>query len=489
MAVGQATELSYAVRPRVVLKHLGQLCLVVGVLTLVPLCVGILSVDLLLSFRCAIVVAGFVTAGAGLNRIDAGSRMQTNEALVIAGLVFLITPLAMAYPLMDSGAGYLDMVFEAVSALTTTGLSSVRHLERAPSAFLFLRTWIEWSGGLGFVVLSLALVMRPGIAAQQLAGRLPNEEDLVGSTKVHARSVFLVYCALTIIAVVLLMLTGIGLFAAVLYGLAAVSTGSFADRGGSLGALGGWEVPALIIVICTAGAQPLTLYRRSVRVGWREATADLQLRGFMAIGLLAMAALLLTIHYVDGMSWRDAASRGPLLALSAQTTAGFSCVDVRQLSAMAKVLLIMSMFVGGGLGSTTGGIKVLRLLISLRLMQGMVRRTLLPTHAVWQVRLGGDRLEEAEIQDALLVILLFFGVIALSWVPFLAYGYDPLNALFEVVSATSTTGLSTGVAQAGLAPLLKSVLCLDMLLGRLEVVALLVMVYPRTWLGKRSELR
>lgn len=100
-------------------------------------------------------------------------------------------------------------------------------------------------------------------------------------------------------------------------------------------------------------------------------------------------------------------------------------------------------------------------------------------------RLGERRIEDSEIIAVLSVLVGFIAVILLSWIPFLIFGYDPVNALFEVVSATSTTGLSAGITQADLPVLLKSVLCFDMLAGRLEVIALLVLLYPRTWFGTR----
>ena len=140
-----------------------------------------------------------------------------------------------------------------------------------------------------------------------------------------------------------------------------------------------------------------------------------------------------------------------------------------------------------GCPSHVGGIKILRLLILLRLLQLTIRRIALPSHAVVQAQLGGRRLDDDDLLKALLLITLFGVVILLSWFPFVAAGYDPLNALFEVVSATATVGLSTGITHSGLSPFLKAILCMDMLAGRLEIVALLIVLYPGTWFGKRAE--
>jgi trk system potassium uptake protein TrkH len=111
----------------------------------------------------------------------------------------------------------------------------------------------------------------------------------------------------------------------------------------------------------------------------------------------------------------------------------------------------------------------------------------MPVHGVATVRLGGRALDDEDIQRALMLIALLVAVVVVSWLAFLVAGYAPIDALFEVTSATGTVGLSTGIAGSGLAGWLKAVLCADMLLGRLEVIALLVVLYPRTWIGKRAE--
>jgi trk system potassium uptake protein TrkH len=158
-----------------------------------------------------------------------------------------------------------------------------------------------------------------------------------------------------------------------------------------------------------------------------------------------------------------------------------------QLDAGSKLFLIFSMLMGGGVGSTAGGFKLLRLLIVVSVFRLILLRTCLPRHAVIAPRLAGRRLQDEEIHAAMLLILLFVVVAVFSWLPFVVMGYDPLDSLFEVVSATGTVGLSVGVTNAALAPLLKGILCVDMLMGRLEIIACLVLLYPRTWFGRRME--
>jgi trk system potassium uptake protein TrkH len=309
----------------------------------------------------------------------------------------------------------------------------------------------------------------------------------VGGTRAHARRVVIVYAALTGLGFVALLLAGAGPFNAVVYTLSAVSTGGFSPHDASLGYFSGWAIPWLTTLACLAGSLPLALYHRGWLHGWKTLLADLQFRALLLFALAASVTLAFCLHLGHRLPWNQTLYHAPLMALSAQSTAGFATLAPGHLDASSKMALILTMAAGGGLGSTAGGIKLLRLVILLRLLQLTLVRTCLPAHAILEPRLGGRRLQDEEIQQALLLILLFIAVVTLSWLPFLALGYQPLDALFEVVSATGTVGLSAGVTGPELPALLKGVLCADMLMGRLEILAWLVILFPRTWIGKREE--
>jgi trk system potassium uptake protein TrkH len=266
-----------------------------------------------------------------------------------------------------------------------------------------------------------------------------------------------------------------------------VSTGGFSPTDGGLAALPHWEARYCVTVFAFLCALPMALYYHLFRSDWRKALGDVELRGLLAATLMSVAVLWAFMPARIGASGVETMGHTIVTAVSAQTTTGFSTLDIAQLSPVAKGALIVSMGIGGSIGSTAGGIKILRLLIVVRLIQLALNRSALASHAVVTTKLGGRPLEDADIIRTLLLIILFGIVILVSWLAFMAYGYDPINALFEVVSATGTVGLSTGITRQGLEPALKAILCADMLLGRLEVIALLVVLYPKTWIGKRVE--
>ena len=485
----QVYTLAYAVRPRLVLKYLGQLGLAVAIATLVPLAVALVLGDYALMARLGLATLALGGSGILLARQPASDQLQTNEALITTALIFLLAPLAMSFPLMGPGVSFLDALFEAVSAITTTGLTTLGKVSDKSDAYLFTRAWMQWYGGLGIVVLSLSLLVEPGSVAHRLGQAAIDREDLVTGTWVHARRVLQVYLALTAAGFLLLWLSGVEGLPALLHTLSGISTGGFSSYDASLAGLGRWSAQAMLMLLTLAGAVSLGLYHPAYRSNWRARLGYVELKGLLAAALVSIVALTCSLWLLGGADATQTLLNAPLIALSAQTGAGFTSMPLDQVDPASKLVLILSMLIGGGMGSTSGGIKVLRLLILLRLLQTMLRRSALPQHAVLEPRLGRHRLAAPEIEHALLILLLFAGVILCSWLPFLAMGYAPLDSLFEVVSATATVGLSTGITAPVLPPLLKAVLCLDMWAGRLEVVALLLVLYPRSWVGQRRAFR
>lgn len=481
----QTEALSYAVRGKVMAKYLGQLAMVLAVLTVAPLICSIIYGEYSITWRYLLVIAVLLAAGL-LGRLPSPNSMQTNEALCVVALAFLMAPLLMSFPLMGSGLSFVDALFEAVSGVTTTGLSILGNVEDQSKTLLFSRAWSQWYGGLGIVVFSVALLIKHHIAARQLI-RPTGEgaEGIATTTRIHARRMLAVYITFTFVALGALTLSGVDAFNALTHSLAAVSTGGFSSFNDSLM---GFDGPSgyLLILISLGGAIALPLYYRCYHNGLRKLLEDVELRALLAAVALSCLTLWLLFQLSSGMGWAESGKHAFLMGISAQTTTGFASLEVSQLSPEAKLVMMLSMGIGGAVGSTAGGLKILRLLILIRLIQLLIQRTALPAHAVAEPQLGGRRLEDDEIIRALLLFVLFVLVILLSWWPFLLQGHDPLNALFEVVSAVGTVGLSTGITSTDLPTHLKLILCLDMWFGRLEILVFLVVLYPWTWIGIRT---
>jgi trk system potassium uptake protein TrkH len=252
-----------------------------------------------------------------------------------------------------------------------------------------------WLGGLGVLVLALALIVTPGVSAQRMGFDAREVDDVAGGTRAHARRVLVTYLALTLLGVGALVALGVGAFDATLHAFASVSTGGFASHDGSLAVFPG-RVRVTILALCFAGAVPLSLYYRTLYRHPRQILSDPQLRSLALLCALAVAALA-------GIQWLSTDASVPLAdlavtAVSAQTTAGFFSIAMSELAPGPKLIVIASMFVGGGLGSTAGGIKIFRLLVCLRILGLLLDRISILRSGRASLRLGGDPVSPDEVE-------------------------------------------------------------------------------------------
>ncbi|HZX22987.1 MAG TPA: potassium transporter TrkG [Woeseiaceae bacterium] len=478
------SALRHAVRPRVLVRYGGLLAATVGLLTLVPAVATLAGGEYGSAAALGLVALALGAGGFLCHRISAPAEIQPNEALVLVAGAFVLTPAAMIWPFTTFGLTPADAWFEAVSAVTTTGLTTLAEPSGEPWPLLLARSWMQWYGGLGFAALCVALLVPRGIAARRLLEPTGARESDIPSMIWHARRLMMIYAGMTLAGWLALWAAEGRPFVALVHVLSGVSTGGFSTMDSSLAGFGGNGSAWVLSLITLLAAVSLPLYLRAVRGNWRRLLVDAELRALL-VAVLAAGAALSLILAASGLDTPAAVQQGFLLGVSAQTTSGFTPVDPAALPDAAKWTSIVSMALGGSVGSTAGGMKLLRLLVVLRVIQLLVQRMALPPHAVAEARLGGRRVEAGEILHILAVPTMFLIVVVASVIPFLLHGYAPLDALFEVVSATGTVGLSTGITSSDLPGLLKGVLAFDMLAGRMEFIAILVVLAPHTWIGRR----
>jgi trk system potassium uptake protein TrkH len=479
-------SVSLILRVPVVARYVGELCLSLAVMAAVPAVVALALGETGMGLRFLVMGALLAGLWGWSRRLPTASGLQTNEGLAVVALTFLLAALASAWPLAGAGLPLIDGLFEAVSAVTTTGLSTVASVEAHGPAFLFARAWLQWYGGLLIVVLALALLVGPGAVARRLAGDL-DPEDLVGSTQIQARRSAVIYFALSAVGFVALLLVGVDGFDALTHTMTAISTAGFANYDNSLAGLQNTAAEALLSVLCLAGAVSFALHYRIVSGDYDRLWRDERIRAMVAAVLAATALVALAMMLVDGLDWREALHHAPMLAISAQTTTGFQTTDPAALSPAVLLVLILAMAVGGQAGSTAGGLKIFRVMILLKLLQVHFLRATIGRHAVLTPTVGGNRLEDADFRSAAGTVALFIIAVMTGWMAFLFYGHDPMAALFDVVSAAFTVGLGAGTIGPDLEAPLKLVLCALMLLGRLEIVAFLILLYPRSWVPSKPE--
>ncbi len=476
--------LHFAARPRVVGNLLGQLLAPLAGLSCVPLAVSLFAGQHAIAIRYVLVVMALGGCAFVLTRRRCPADVQTNEAMAVTALVFIVASLVMTVPMMGYGIDFLDAWFEAVSGVTTTGLSTLDGVAGRPDAFLFSRAWLQWVGGLGVVVLALAMLIRSGAASRKLGFDDREMENVAGGTRSHARHLLVVYLVLTVLACAALLACGEPFLDALAHAMAAISTGGFSNHDDSLAGVTSIPARTIIIVTCFAGAMPFVWYYRGFYGRLKTLASD---PGIRALVLLTGSASCLLYYTNDwsGLLTHEAVGHAVLMTVSAQTTAGFSSIDVASLDPAAKLVMSGSMFIGGEIGSTAGGIKILRLLVLARLLHLLILQTSTPANAHLPLKLDRHTLELREVGTIVSIFVAYLFVLITSWFVFVAHGAAPIDALFEVASALGTAGISSGLTGPDLAPALKLLLIVNMLLGRVETIALIVLLLPGTWIGRR----
>ncbi len=302
--------LQYAVRLPILFKYFGQLCIALAALTVVPLAVSLFFGDFSVSIRYTVALGCTLVVGLLCSRLKTSEQMQNNEAMAITALIFLFSPLVMTWPVMASGLSFTDALFETISAVTTTGLSTVVTLTDKSQTFLFSRAWMQWVGGLGIVVLSMAILIQPGLAAKRLDIADSFDDDIIGGTRAIARKTFIIYSLLTIAGILLLILLGVDWFVSVLYVLAAVSTGGFSPHDASLQGLHNGYASGVVIALSMAGAVSFIVYYRLFHKDWHDVFFDRQVQAFLIGGVFITAVLSCILWYQDHLDGINALKHG-----------------------------------------------------------------------------------------------------------------------------------------------------------------------------------
>lgn len=481
--MASTASLSFAVRPRVLARLTGRVALLLTGINAPLVVISLIDQEWQGAGAHAGVLAGLLGLWTLLSRGKPAAVPQTNEAMVLSVIAFGLGSAALALPWWAEGVPFMDALFEGVSAVTTTGLSTLDSVENKPWSFLFARAWGQWSGGLMIVLLALFLTLERGaVAGRWLSYQLTPEEVMLGS-RAWMRTMTIVYGLLSAGGIAGYLAAGLDPWNALLHGLTTVCGGGFSTADASLGGVGGRTVQAVGMLGGALGAISFLIWPQLRKGRWREVVGAPELRVFASLCIVGAVALHGTMTLLSGLPWREALWDAALMSLSCQATTGFSTLDLARLDAASKLVMVTQMILGGDTASTAGGIKMFRLIAMLRLIQSAVARTALAPHAVIPTRAG----EADLIRGTATVATLFAVVLITVWGIFLAAGIDAVDALYDCASALSTCGASVGVASHALAWPLKLVLTVTMLIGRLEIVAFLVLAYPRTWIGRRQD--
>ncbi|MDD9868744.1 MAG: TrkH family potassium uptake protein [Gammaproteobacteria bacterium] len=419
--------------------------------------------------------------------------LNLKEAFLIVVLSWAILCAAAALPfylLPHPGLALHDAVFEAVSGLTTTGATVLQNLDSLPRAVLFYRQFLQWLGGLGIIVIAIAIAPVLGIGGMQLyrTDLLSTARDTklmprIGDT---ARGLLNIYLLLTALCALAYWLAGMSVFDSVAHGFSTMAIGGFSTHDANLGYFA--EQPAVLVVamvfMLIAGMN-FSLHfiawrRRSLLAYWKDTEWTVFLSVVGVIALATVAYLLAVGNYDDA---GDSVLLGAFHAVSITTTTGFTAAPHHAWPGFVPMLLLLASFIGGCAGSTGGGMKVIRFWLLLKQGLGEMAQLVHPDAKI-PVKVNHKALDVKVVQAVWGFFSAYVGSLIIIYLLLMGAGLDQETAFSAAAAAINNLGPGLGeVAQhyTGLNAFCKWVLSFSMLLGRLEVFALLIVFTPMFW--------
>jgi len=443
----------------------------------------------------AMVVAASICAGFGGVALLVGRRAQREigrrEALFIVAVAWLSCGVFGGLPfVIGAHLSPADAFFEAVSGFTTTGATILPEIEHRLSPSLHLwRMLTHWLGGLGIVVLFVALFPALGVGGKHLfrtESPGPQSEGLAPRIRETASVLWKVYAAITALEVALLMLAGMDWFEALVHAFATMGTGGFSTRNASIAAFDSLPVEIIITIFMVVAGGNFGLFYEALRSGPRALLENTEFRVY--IGIFAAVSLLITIdihgsvHETIGQSLRYASFQ----VASIMTTTGFGTDDFEAWPTFSQTLLVVLYFIGGCAGSTAGGIKVVRVVIIFKAIMGEIRRGFRPT-LVAPVRVGHLAVPGNVVTESLAFGMVYLLTVGMGGVLVALFdSVDLTTALMASLACVANVGPGLGMVgptdnYAFFSAASKTVLSLCMLLGRLEFFALLALFVPTFW--------
>lgn len=478
---------------RLVFKVVGISLLIEAAFLLLPLLIALFAKS---GDAPAFAVTALACAALGfpLSRLNTPrAMMQNRDGYAAVALCWLFLSALGALPYTLSGCcSYVDALFETISGFTTTGASIFSSPSSLPRGIQFWRALTQWMGGMGVLVLLLALLPKLGggsVNLMKAESPGPISSKLLPRTADTAKALYVIYIALTVSETLLLRIAGMPWFDAVTTSFTTISTGGFSIRDSSIAYYNSEAIVWIVIFFMFVSAINFSLlFLAFVQRKVKEALQSEELRWYVLIVLGTAALIAVQLHFYSGLPAYTAVSHSVFQVVSLITTTGYATADYVLWSFFSQALLLTVMFIGGCAGSTGGGIKVSRILLLFKSLRRDLRRTLHP-HEVRPITLDGKRVEESTISSISLFFFAYLVILMLSAVVVSADALSFGEAFSAALTSISNVGPGFGVLGptsnfGALSDLSTFVLTWTMLLGRLEIIPVLVLFFPTLWRHK-----
>lgn len=479
-------------RWRPILNTVGTLILFFGLTMIIPIGFGLYyrdqSVIPLLKSMGITLIAGFI-----LYKFFGGVKteyLSQREGMAIVAIGWTAIGIFGALPFYLGNVfnTFIDAFFESVSGFTTTGATVLNNIEAVAEGFLLWRSFIQWLGGMGIIVLSLAILPFLGVGGMQLYKAevpTPVPDKLKPRIRDTARILWKVYALISLAEVILLMLGGMGLYDALNHTFTTMPTGGFSTKNISIAYFDNLYFEIIIIFFMLMAGINFSLHYQMMRgkplVLWR----DSECRFFLGAVFVLIVVVSLDIYGSVYEKMSQAIRFAAFQVVSIVTTTGYTTADFEKWPAMSQFILLFGMFLGASAGSTGGGAKCLRVMIYFKYCYKELFSLIHP-HAITYVKIGGKAVPVDVLRSVLGFLGLYAGLLVLSSTILAGMGVDFLTSLSSIAATIGNVGPGLGMVgpldhYAHIPYFGKWLLIWCMLLGRLEIYTLIIFFVPEFW--------
>ncbi len=471
---------------KIVFYVLGGLLRLLGMLMIIPLAVAYYYGETLTPFLIAILITS--ATGLFLLTYKTEGEWLRKEGFAIVGLGWLAAAVFGAIPFVLDGISPLNALFESMSAFTTTGSTVLVDIESHSRSILFWRSMMQWLGGMGIIVLFIAILPKLGVAGRQLfraEAPGPTEDKLKPRIRETAKILWMVYLVISVLEVLALLLAGLSLYDSVTHTFTTMACGGFSPYGRSIEAFNSPVVEFIITFFMFVAGANFALHYRAIYVDKNYLFKDDEFRFYTALTLAATGLLTLMLWRDVGTGLFDSFRFAIFQVVSIMTTTGFATTDFNLWSESGKMILLMVMFIGGCAGSTGGGIKVVRILMLLRHGRAELFKTLHP-RAIRGVKFNNKSVPDEVVNSIVSFVVIYLFVFFLGALILSVLGMDIMTSVTASIATLGNIGPGLSIVGPmgtfdSIPAVGKLVLIANMWIGRLEVYTVILLFTPEFW--------
>ena len=442
----------------------------------------------------AFLVSSFITlfVGAGLylsSRENNPEHLELRQAFLLTNSAWISISLFGSLPFLFSNLNlnFIDAFFESTSGITTTGSTIIPNLEQVSYGILLWRALLQWLGGIGIIVMAVAILPMLSIGGMQLFKTESYEtpDKIIPRAAIFASGISIVYIVLTSTWAYMLWLAGMPIFDSITHAMTTLATGGYSTKSESLGAFNSVNIEMIIVLGMIVGSLPFIHYLSILKNGWKNLINDQQVKWFLLI-LFFLISIVTFNLYINGQNFFSSLRVSIFNVVSIVTGTGFGTDDFSQWGGFATTLLLILMFIGGCAGSTTCGLRMARIQVLIANAKTQVLKLLTP-HAVIIPYYNKKPIPETVTESVMGFFFLYILVFIIISCLLGSLGLDFMTSLSGAASAIGNVGPGLGEmigpngTYAEIPNLGKLILCLGMILGRLEIFAILVMFTASFW--------